>query len=84
MTINRPKFRRSHDKGSSLNCNSIPVLFGFGFRPSLIEITWRILRWYAPLPRCKIALHGRDVYDHAITVVNFDPLTLAIISVIDN
>ena len=53
-------------------CNSIPVIFGFGFRLSLIEITMT-------LPRCRIALHGRDVYDHTTTVVNFDPMTLAII-----
>ena len=33
---------------------------------------WRVLR-------CSIALHGRDVYDHATTVVKFDPMTLAII-----
>ena len=26
-----------------------------------------------------MALHGRDVYDHTTTVVNFDPMTLAII-----
>ena len=38
------RFRHFHEKGSSLICNSIPVLFGFGFPPSLIENTMSLPR----------------------------------------